>query len=852
MKTPIWLRFAIREILGSRAFALTFVLNLSLGLLGFLVLDAFKESIANHLDIQSKSVLAADLRVSARRPLTDAELKDVQASLPPGSQTRFEVGMVSMGRTAKTARLIEIRAIDDQFPFYGSLSLAKAGDVLPDSSLSLTDQPKAWIYPELKAQLGVDIGDEISIGNQTFQIVDVITKDPSLSSVAFAVAPKVFIGLPYMEQTGLMQKGSRVTHAALYKLPAGTDVEEAAKQLKETFQNTSDLRIGTHQSASEQMARVLLYLNDYLGLVALVALFLAAVGAAYLFRSFLASRVKDIAILLSVGMKRRDVRLIYFTQLAILGLLATVLTLGLTGGLLPLLPHIFGDIWLDGLDVGLRPISMLMTAAVGIVSSILYCLPILSRLDSLNPSALFREDAQPTLALTRRATLGWIPAILFFWGLAVWQAQSVVTGSLFIALFLGAGVFLGLCGFGLLRFAKRLPRGRGLALRLSLLQLTRRELPTLACFMAVALGALLVNLIPQIKSVIERELITEDNNRPSLFLFDIQDEQVAPLQDLVAKQGTQLNYLSPLIRARYETLNGHKVSNTDAGEAITREAERASQMRNRSYNLSYRAELAPSETIVEGRSFSGDYDWTTNQPAEISVEARFAERVGLKLNDVMGFDVQGVAVEGKIVNLRRVKWTSFHPNFFVQFQPGVLNDAPKMFVAAVPRHDLAKQTSLQSAVVSAFPNISVVDVSQAIDRILELMDQIVRAVRFMAALTLLAGLAVLFSIARHQAKSRQRDLNMLKVLGTSFGRIRQTVSYEFFFIGSAAAILGTALSLLAAFVVARVVFESPYTPDVVTPAVSLLAIPAICILLGLVATSRQLNQPALEILKGPS
>src|SRR5690606_33719544 len=155
----------------------------------------------------------------------------------------------------------------------------------------------------------------------------------------------------------------------------------------------------------------------------------------------------------------------------------------------------------------------------------------------------------------------------------------------------------------------------------------------------------------------------------------------------------------------------------DTDDALTREEERANQMRSRTYNLSYRGELAPSETIVAGKPFSGSYSVGSNEIPEISVEERFAERIGLKLGDVMGFDIQGVPIAGKIVNLRRVRWTSFHPNFFVQFQPGVLDDAPKMFVAAIPGDQTTDNVKLQTAIVTAFPNVSVIDVSNAIERI---------------------------------------------------------------------------------------------------------------------------------------
>ncbi len=64
-------------------------------------------------------------------------------------------------------------------------------------------------------------------------------------------------------------------------------------------------------------------------------------------------------------------------------------------------------------------------------------------------------------------------------------------------------------------------------------------------------------------------------------------------------------------------------------------------------NLSYRHDLAASETIVEGRPFLGNFNPEVQKLAELSVEYRFAERMGFKLDDVLVFDVQGVEVEGR-------------------------------------------------------------------------------------------------------------------------------------------------------------------------------------------------------------
>ena len=150
------------------------------------------------------------------------------------------------------------------------------------------------------------------------------------------------------------------------------------------------------------------------------------------------------------------------------------------------------------------------------------------------------------------------------------------------------------------------------------------------------------------------------------------------------------------------------------------------------------------------------------------MEVRYAKRLGYEVGDVLGFDVQGLTVESRIVNLRQVKWNNFQPNFFILFQPGVLEEAPKSFLASVSGVPLEQKPLLQNGIVQQFPNVSMIDVARLVERILQLTRQLSFALQFMAILSIVAGLVVVFSIARHEVHTRIREINLLKVLGGSF------------------------------------------------------------------------------------
>jgi putative ABC transport system permease protein len=237
----------------------------------------------------------------------------------------------------------------------------------------------------------------------------------------------------------------------------------------------------------------------------------------------------------------------------------------------------------------------------------------------------------------------------------------------------------------------------------------------------------------------------------------------------------------------------------------TREEEREARTRNRGFNLSYRAGLTSAETLYSGKPLR-----TTPPPdgvGEVSVERRFAERMGMKLGDELSFDVQGVPVKGRIVALRKVRWTSFQPNFFVIFQPGVIDEAPKTLIASIPRIGLERKIELQNQLVAKFPNVSIFDVEQVVEKIMGLVHEMGVAIEIMAYLCLAVGLLVLFSIAHHQATTRGPEINLLKVLGTGFGEIRTMVRIEFGLLAFFAACVGIALSYVVSYLISVVLFD---------------------------------------------
>jgi putative ABC transport system permease protein len=185
--------------------------------------------------------------------------------------------------------------------------------------------------------------------------------------------------------------------------------------------------------------------------------------------------------------------------------------------------------------------------------------------------------------------------VLAYWHMAVTQARSLATGSVFVAIVVGAMLIFAAAGLGCVRaaraFAARSERSRAFVVPMAALSLARQPAATVTSFVALGLGALLVTLVPEIRGLIRGELEEpEGGRRPSLFLFDIQPDQQAELEAIVGDAGTSLAFASPMIRARLTAVNGAEVAAPEGDKPLTRADEEERRTMYRGYNLTYRAE----------------------------------------------------------------------------------------------------------------------------------------------------------------------------------------------------------------------------------------------------------------------
>jgi putative ABC transport system permease protein len=826
----------------SRVFAVAMMVNMALGLVGYLVVDGFNTAFLREIAGRTRQIASADVVVTSRLPWTDQQKslmrsfasavfqstalsskslpsKSLPSAGPTSHEPSSEVSLVTMASGSAGTRLVEVRFVDDRFPLYPGIGLERQGPAKIGQASTLKEG-EVWIFRELRIQLGLDIGAQIKIGDGTFTVADVVIDDPTSGVGGFSFAPRIFARLSDLTTTGLVGLGSRILYIERFRADGSADLSsESLFKLRRSLTGgdlASDIRVRSHKDVTEELARIQTYLNDYLSLIALASLFLAALGTSYLMDGQLSRSMKEFAILSSLGAPVWIGPLVFVLQCLLLGAGASLMASAIGGLGLPVLAGAMTPvtgmlqmIWLP-LDTIVR------SAFVTVLSGLALLLPRLYQLTRLKPALLLRGSQPQLPRWTWGRALLFSPALILWWLTSVHEAKSWTTGSGFAVACLLIAVSLSLIAWPLLSLF-RLSLSRRIVLwlplpwtmRLALRQLSRNPLPTVSTFIALAIGTSLISLIPQLQRVISREVSRPDSLIPQLFLFDIQDEQVEPLKARLQNMGAHVSGLAPMVRARLESVNGEPIDQRAVDFEGEREQKQREALQSRTQNLSYREQLSGSETLVHGefvtRNFSGD-----GLPA-LSLEEGFAKRLNLKIGDVMNFDITGVTIQGQVTSIRKVRWTSFAPNFMILVQPGVLDDAPKIWVASAGGVPTDRVDRLQMDLVREFSNISVVDIKAAVTRMLFFVDKIGVAITIVAWLALLGGVGVLYAIAYARVNQRRWDMALLLALGGTKEQSAESILGEYLMIALAAVLFGIILGFGEGYAVATLVFKAPWS-----------------------------------------
>ncbi|HDX8445619.1 ABC transporter permease [Aeromonas hydrophila] len=715
-----------------------FVLALALSVACVLSVALVADRLDAGLKASGRDFIGADRVLRSATPAPAAWLEQAAKT---GLAVQTTVSFNSMLFHGDALQLASIRAVPEDFPFYGKLELSPQRAPAPG---------EIWLSARVMQLLAAKPGDALEVGNTVLKVAGVLGQEPDQGFSPFLLAPRALIHSADVEATGALLPGSRQQWRYLFK---GTreQVADYERWLKPRLKAGQKLIKPDDQGS--QVGRSLANAERFFRLASLAGVLLGALAMGIAVRHFAERQTNMVALLKTLGASRRSLWQLMGTLLLSLTLVGALLGLVAGSAMQWLTLHLLGNLLPADLPPpSWRPFALGLAVAF-FITLLLAFVPFL-RLLKVPPLRVLRRELEagipPWLALP--------VALLGLFGL-VWGFTADAT--LALGLIGGMGLLMGLLALIaslLLRLGRRVQGPH--ALRLAISHLSRERGSGLFQLAGFALALMLFGLLWAARV----DLLGEFSARlpadaPNRFLVNVADgEREGILADL-RQAGAVTSDFYPMVRGRLVSIASEAVRDTD---------EDGREGVNRELNFTTTATLPPDNTLTAGRWLDG--------PGQVSVDKDLAKRLDIALGDTLGFTIEGRSFKAQVTSLRAIKWDNMRPNFYMIFSPDVLAPFSQTWLGSYRLPEQGRVAEVE--LIRRHPTVSLIDVDDLIVRLTAVSDQVSRALGLMLGLVTVAALLVLLTQTQASMAHRRRELLLMRTLGAGSELLRKMLRWE--------------------------------------------------------------------------
>ena len=822
----------------------------------------FADRLQGGLQRDARQLLGGDAVVSSDNAMPQA-FQDKARELKLEAATT--VGFPTMARALDTqggaAKLVALKAVEPGYPLRGALRVATAPDAAETVTHDIPGAGQVWVDAALLEALGLKVGDALLLGSSQLTIAKVLTVEPDRGAGFMNFAPRVMMLRADVAATGLLQPASRLNYRMAV---AGADtavqpfIEWAQAQVKQGA--VRGTRVESFAGGRPEMSQTLDRAGKFLSLVALLAALLSAVAVALSARAFAAAHLDDCAMLRVLGLSQRTIAASYTLEFALVGVFASAL-----GVLVGFCVHYLFVLLLAGLVDSALPAATWwpvgLGLGMGLTLLLAFGLPPVLQLAQVPPLRVIRRD----VGNLRPASLGVLAiGVAGFAALLMAASSDLTLGLIAVGGFAAAVVVFAVLSWMAVKLLRRVvnettaPRWLVLATR----QISARPAYTVVQVSALSVGLLALVLLVLLRTdLIGSWRKATPPDAPNRFVINVMPDQSAAFQKALNDAGVQKFDWFPMIRGRLVAINGKTASPDDYAE------DRAKRLVDREFNLSHSATLPANNRIVRGT-------WVDDEAGAISLEEGIATTLGLKIGDTLRFDVGGTQNESRISSLRKVDWGSMRANFFAMYPVRQMTDVPVTYMGAFrapqvwpPRSSASRDAlppegassslgrpgtgsaGFDNALVRQFPNVTDVDMTNTINQVQRVLDQVIRAVEFLFGFTLAAGLVVLFAAVTATREERAKEFAVMRAVGAQGALLRQVQRAELAGVGLLAGFLASVVAAAVGWALARYVFEFAWTVQWWVPLAGAVAGAVLALSAGWWGLREILQRPVVETLR---
>lgn len=739
-------------------------------------------SVHNTIIQQAHHSLAADVQVRGSKAIPTRWLElSRHNNLSSAQSVQFR----AMAFSEHASILASVKAVSDEYPLLGDLTVS---DTPYGAGSIVTSGPpvgEAWLSPRLFANLNIQPGSTVEIGENVFIAAKSLVREPDNLQSAFNAAPRVLIHMADVAATGAIQLGSRVDYTLML---AGSEAELA--NFRSTIKLGPDFRWRTIEDSNERLAATLNKATQFIRLGGLLSIILAAIGIAVATRTYVAEQIPQVALLKTLGATPKKVLRLYATHVAIIATVGTA-----TGLALGVLLYQIIKIAIRALLTDLASpdfTDLLFAAALSVSVFIVFAAPYFFYLHKISPLVVLQQSSNAELLNNWRS--------LFLGSLAAFTLCVIFTGNvtLTVYVFLGLLICCGLAvlgGLAIIYAAAYLAQHAGPIIKLGIANLVRHKLHTAPQIMMFSILFMLIfTLIMMRTSLLDTWRAQLPEHAPNHYIYNIFDSHKSGVLDTLRRHGIEQQPVYPIFGGRLIKVNSQpaKVLVAQAENRVNYERE---------FGLTWSTAFGSDNQIISGGLWDG-------QESEllVSVEEDFAKGLNLEVGDNLTLAIGGSPVSAQVHNIRTVQWDSMNLNFYLIFNKpptDVLNAnwATSFYLGT-------EQKDVVNLLARAHPTISIIELDQTIQQVKDIINRVSLSIELITLLILGSGCVILVANVQSTYRTRLQEGAILRTFGASKRTVQRLNFVEFGAIGLISGLLATVGSETVLWLLSRRILQA--------------------------------------------
>ena len=754
----------LRQSFGSTGIYLL-IIALSLAISATTALKFSNDQIKQAVSLQAAKMQAADLVLSDNYPIEQKWKEEANKDkLKQSEVTVFS----SMAHTDENFVMVNVKAIEPNFPLRGELKISPQQQAI--------QKGEVWVSQRALELLKIKLGDPLNIADAQLKVSGLIEHDTNQELGFSGFSPTVIISQADVASTNAIQPGSRIdyrllmsgeaqniqAYEAFYQQQTGRkgSNDQQASEAEPVGADTeaSSLRLRKASEGNTRLMKPIQNLDTFLQLANILTILLCGIAIALTSQRYVQQNQDYIALMRCLGSNRKQILSAYLYLLGAIVIISMVLgsVFGVLLGyaLLQLMLQIIPNLELSFsvLDMLLGPLPIaIFTSAIVLLG---FVLPSLWQLLNTPPIRVIREQAKSARSLWIMFASGIVSLIIF----SLVLTENIALSAMVIAVIILLSVILFSLVWLILKSIK--------ALKTKLSTLVRIPAQTALQITALALGLSLITVLAVLRTdLLDRWQQQLPEGTPNQFVYGLPPFEMEQFKTQIDANGWQGTPLYPNIKGRLIAHNGEKFSD---------DLIKKNNSLRRELNLTQSNQYPKDNEILEGSA-------ALKQIGDVSVEVNVANELGIKVGDTLTFSLPEGELQSKVINLRKVEWESFSPNFFFIFTPETMDANAGSYLGSfyVPEQDKPKLVSI----IQQFSNTVFIDVSLILDEIKKLVNVLVQIITVLAILVSLSGFLVLIACINLLMDERKREVALMRSFGSSKAQLKNMMTLEIGLIG---------------------------------------------------------------------